>query len=533
MSTCLLLVCLVCSFSRGIYICLALGILLVSYYILSSNDKANIKIIKLVLPAVVLIGMVFVFKNDALRTMRLVETESQQRSLQARVDALDYTWQALKDSPWMGCGTGNYSLAVNEYTFEHNGDSFTNMAPNVLSQLLLEKGIIGTVLWGFVFFIECIMLFKCRFADRRVLVFLFLFLLVILAREMSFAAILADKRLLAALAILLALSQCNISNGKGWGVALPKTVCTIMIIICFSVWGGYHFIFQNDQKCYQDYSVFASEKDYVSAYEKVNQARDNVASNVLASSACMAIYNEHQDERYLNLAQKHIDRAVTFSPNDAYLLGCRAIVQYRNKKEKALGEAKSLVAKFPENTFYRLLLAKMLYCDGKRQESVPHFAKAIISSPSILESKAWKEFTGDDSAVTDDILPQIRSEMVHKPDHPLLLSRYGKLLYLLGDSVAGKAYLSDAAAILPNLKTPWVYLAKMAGDKVSPELLRHLTLWNGTSSPEENDDYSNYDIKSTHWYLYPLHRTTDFRICCPPSTGKVASEHNETNIKIH
>lgn len=528
---CLLLVCLVCSFSRGIYICLALSMLLVSYYILTSKDQTHIKLIKLVALAVVLIGMVFVFKDDALRTVRLVETESQQRSLQARVDAFDYTWQALKDNPWMGCGTGNYSLAVNEYTFEHNGGSFTNMAPNVFSQLLLEKGIVGTVLWGLVFLIECIMLFKYSLVDKRIQVFLFLFLWVIFAREMSFAAILTDKRLLAALAILLALSQCNISNGEGWGVALPKPVCTIMIIICFSGLGVYHFIFWHDQKCYQDYSAFVLKKDYVSAYEKVNQARDNVASNVLASSACMAVYDEHQDGRYLELAQKHIDRAVASSPNDAYLSGCRAIVQYRNKKEKALGEVKSLVAKFPENPFYRLLLADMLYGVGKRKESVPHFAKAVIVSPSILESRAWKEFVGSDVDTTEGIMDAIRLETANKPDNPLLLSRYGKLLYLLGDSVVAKEYLSDAASMLPNLKTPWVYLAKIAGDNASPELLRHLTIWNDMSSSEDNDDYSNYNVKSIHWYLYPLHRTTDFRIYCPLSSGKVAFEGKDTDIK--
>ena len=528
---CLLLVCLVCSFSRGIYICLALSMLLISYYILTSNDKTHIKLIKLISLAVVLIGMVFVFKNDALRTMRLVETESQQRSLQARVNALDYTWQALKNNPWMGCGTGNYSLAVNEYTFEHNGDSFTNMAPNVFSQLLLEKGVVGTVLWGLVFLIECIMLSKCSFVNRRGQVFLFLFLLVIFAREMSFAAILTDKRLLAALAIWLALSQCNISKEENGGVAFPKTVCMIMIIIGFSGLSVYHFIFWHDQKCYQDYSIFASEKDYVSAYEKVNQARDNVASNVLASSACMAIYNEHQDGRYLSLAQKHIDRAVTFSPNDAYLLGCRAVVQYRNKKEKALGEAKSLVAKFPENTFYRLLLADMLYGVAKRKECIPHFTKAVIASPSILESKSWKEFVGNDRIVADDIMYAIKLETEIKPDDPLRLSRYGKLLYLLGDSTVAKEYLSEAAAMLPNLKTPWVYLAKIAGANASPELLRHLAIWNDTSSSEDNNDYSNYNVKSMHWYLYPLHRSIGFRICCPQSSGKVVFEGKDTDIK--
>ena len=527
---CLLLICLIYSFSRGIYICLALSMSLVCYYILTSNDKTNIKVVKLFSLGIVLIGGMFLCKDDALRTVRFLETESQQRSLQARVDAFDYTWQALEDNPWMGCGTGNYSLAVNEYTSEHNGDSFTNMAPNVFSQLLLEKGVVGAVLWGLVLLVECIMFFRYSLVDKRIQVFFFLFLLIMLVREMSFAAILTDTRILAALAMLLVLSQCNISNGEGWGVALPKPVCTIMIIICFGGLGVYHFIFLHDQKCYQDYSVFVSKKDYVSAYERVNQARDNVASNVLASSACMALYDEHQDGRYLELAQKHMDRAVKLSPDDAYLLGCRAVVQYRNKKEKALGEAKSLVSRFPENPFYRLLLAKMLYGAGKRKESVSHFAQAVIASPSILESRAWKDFVKSDMDITDGIMDAVRFETSNKPDNPLQLSRYGKLLYLLGDSAGAKEYLSDAAAMLPNLKTPWVYLAKIAGDNASSELLRHLIIWNDTSS-EDNNDYSNYNVKSMHWYLYPLHWATGFRICDLRSSGKVAFGGKDTDIK--
>lgn len=211
-------------------------------------------------------------------------------------------------------------------------------------------------------------------------------------------------------------------------------------------------------------------------------------------------------------------------------------MQYRNKKEKALGEAKSLVAKFPENTFYRLLLADMLYGVGERKESMLHFAKAVIISPSILESRAWKEFVESDMDITNGIMDTIRLETANKPDNPLLLSRYGKLLYLLGDSVVAKEYLSDATVVLPNLKTPWMYLAKIASGNASPELLRHLTIWNGTSSigdpmPEDDEDYSNYDIRSMLWYLYPLHRTTGFRVCCPLSSGKVTFEGKDTNIK--
>ena len=94
-----------------------------------------------------------------------------------------------------------------------------------------------------------------------------------------------------------------------------------------------------------------------------------------------------------------------------------------------------------------------------------------------------------------------------------------------------KEYLSEAAAMLPNLKTPWVYLAKIAGANASPELLRHLAIWNDTSSSEDNNDYSNYNVKSMHWYLYPLHRSIGFRICCPQSSGKVVFEGKDTDIK--
>ena len=411
----------------------------------------------------------------------------------------------------------------------------TNFAPNVISQLIVEKGIAGTILWGLVYILEFAMLFRCRFFNRRIQVFIFLFLIVILIREASFAAILTDTRLLAAVSILLALSMNNVAYNPGPAITVKRSVCIISTVAAFCGLGTYHYIFRHDMKCYQEYCTGIGRGDHASAYHALKNARDNVATNVLASSASLEMYRKSNDRQYLIQAKDHIERAISLSPEDATLISFHAAVQmHLQNTGEAIRELDSLVSRFPGNSSYRLMMAESLYYNGDKKGSIPHFARAAISSPSILESGWWRTFTEYDSETSNAVISGIMYGIKQKPEDPMLLSKYGKLLYLCGDIDTAENYLIEASMQLPNLKTPWVYLAKIAGMEADPEVVQHLSLWglskNGNilkeNDKEEDTDYSKYDIKSNQWYGYMLYHTTDFSIC---NFNNHKNQLNDTN----
>lgn len=487
MSFALVTVCLVLSFSRGIYICLLLSVLLFCGHVIFSRGRLWLKVLKCaVLPAFI-IAVAAIYKDDSMRTARLVETESQRRSLEGRIDALDYTVRAVRENPALGVGTGNYSLAVNEFMYEDNNDSYTNLAPNIVSQLLVEKGIIGTVLWGLVYVVLIIRLLVGRPRDRNVRMFIFLFITVILVREMSLASMLTDSRILSAVAVLLVLFQNNIAEDSRLSSTVGRPVCAVISAAMLCGLCIIHYAFRNDSRCYRNYSATVERGDYAAAYRSLGKARDNVATNVMASSASLEMYFGSGDRKHLLQSKAHIDKAVSLSPQDAHLSAFRAVVLlYCQGTDSALAELDGLISRFPSNPSYRLLAACVLYHDGKEADSVPHLVQAIISSPSILESRRWHDFSETDPEMAAAVSAEVESRIGHKPEDPMLLSRYGKLLYLLGNAGKAGEYLSEAAALLPNLKTHGNILRKLkmaarncsgicpCGAILRPEVIRYV-----------------------------------------------------------
>ncbi len=522
----LTIVCLLLSFSRGIYICLALYVLLLCENIFLSKGKVSVKILKCAGLVIFTISAAAIHGEDSLRTARLVETESQQRSLENRMDALEHTVQALRANPLMGKGTGNYSLAVNESVYENGSDSYTNLAPNIVSQLLLEKGIVGTVLWALVYIAMAVQLAVCRHNDKKMQIFIYLFLTVVLVREMSIGAALTDRRILGAVAVLLALFQNNVIQDRirparrVWKISYMITAAVFFCGLCL-----YYHIFRQDTRCYREYSAAVDDGDSVAALRSLAKARDNVAANVLASSANLALYKETGDRQFLDSAERHIVRAISLSPGDAQLAAFRAsVLLYLHGKYTALAVLDSLTARFPANTTYRLLTAGILYGSGDKSASMPHLVRAVISSPSILESRNWRVFANYDPETAGTVIRAIRDSIKERPEDPVLLSRFGKLLYLTGNVGKAEEYLSAAAILLPNLKTPWVCLAKIRCGEYGADIRRHLTLWgyseDGTPPAHDTDagckpDYSFYDMKSSQWYGWPLYSATDFGTCDP------------------
>lgn len=515
--------CLLVSFSRGVYISIALLMIILVGFIVTSK----IKVLKKCLCVAGLLTVCLLLSlsngSDVLRTIKMTETVSQQRSLDYRVDAFSYMLPAMKKSPAIGVGSGRYSMAVNEFIYENDIASITDFAPNIVSQLLLEKGIAGTLLWSLIYIAGFILSLRCRSkcSDSRLQLFIFMFLTVLLVREMTFPALLGEEKMLAVLAVFLALSQnnsigklCCVDGRKKWIVSLFIILPFVSVLVSRQA-------FVNNSIHLRTFVENMKKGNYIDAFEDVDRTIGLQISPLLKGAAAWHLFRESDKTEYLELTADQIEKARLMNPYDMHLVAFDAVVKYYGgDKKEALNILKNLAVRYQNNYGYCLLIANLMYMNGNRDQSVEYFADAVLSMPSILESEAWKRFTENDIEIKDGILGKVMMNIYNCcPSDPIILSKYGKLCYLVGDNATAKKYLVAASESLPNLQTPWVYLTRIAKEEddfqVYSDLMRKLSLWDYdkdrlmtgqrryTSDYNQNalaPDYSEYCLKLEIWY---------------------------------
>ena len=79
----------------------------------------------------------------------LAKGDAHQQSTESRISGTAAAWQAFTERPFMGYGNGNYTYAVDAITGQDSTKPFTSIAPSLPVQLLVEKGICGTLVYLF------------------------------------------------------------------------------------------------------------------------------------------------------------------------------------------------------------------------------------------------------------------------------------------------------------------------------------------------------------------------------------------------
>lgn len=212
----------------------------------------------------------------------MTESESQKRSLAGRINSFSILLPTVAENPLMGVGTSNYSLATNTYNHEDDNNSYTNFAPNILSQILIEKGISGTVLWISVYLLMLWRLLtdrKCG-KGRNLRIFCFLFISVILVREMTFPVLLTDLRMLMILSIFLAVFTNNCRECTGRNFVLYQILGVISSVFLSIVVIFYYLVFDNDRKHYIAHKNNLENARFDEAEMNLREARNICLTNI-------------------------------------------------------------------------------------------------------------------------------------------------------------------------------------------------------------------------------------------------------------
>lgn len=444
------LVCLVAillSFSRGAYIALAVYLLLALFFF-PKTEK-----LRLLLPAGMAILLVVVLlPKEFNTTLQMDQTASQQQSTQSRITATEAAWHVFKERPLLGYGNRNYMYAVDPLLGQDSTKPFTSIAPNLPVQLLVEKGIVGTLLYLFVGIVVGRILWRYR---KR-----------------------TDSRIIAAtwLAIFVKdLAQATWLNTP------------FLLFVSYILWA------------------------YLQRYETITTETSRLAYLIPGIALTVFIgWNIPQLPRMLDptrndLQEGNYEKAYHRHPEDVQLRYLYAESIQTGHHSQADSILKSLAGHYPKHSLYRSAYAWRSYQQGDTATALDMMAEAIRYTPRLIAGETMIRWRGQDSLFYHRIQQKVSAFRPAPDATPADYARYGYLAYALGDTLQATRYLQQAVHALPNLATPWLLL----GDTAKYRLLLYGAFQSDSSRNELPEQPTltptrllemNYAPKVQNWY---------------------------------
>lgn len=445
-----------------------------------------------------IIAVIF-FNNEVQTTLNINKTYSQKQSIEARINSTSLILDNLKESSssqlFWGAGNGSYSLITDNLN-QNTSKSSTIIAPNLIIQLIVEKGIIGLFLFVILILFILIYIWK-HYSDSDVRT-IFCILITCGLKELSQASLFNVPFLWLIFYSLLAYLQKRemIVDAKNTNV----TQYSVFIIISIL-----SIIF-----CIFNYYKALSNQSFT--YLKQNKIRESVIE--IERTACKIpflihrgilydkCYQKTRDNLYAKAAITYYVKATRLQPNDVqltYLLGKFYLSVGNLAKAKSIGI--KLTQLYPKNSLYLLLLSKILYQEGRKDQSVLYLTEAILYMPRLLNTNYILELQNLDSIYFNKLSKNLLSLQINKQT-PIEYAHLGYINYWFGKILISNSYLKKAVESLPNLSIPWLLL----GDEKKYQLLSYGTLkvekryLNRQIITEEDLFYQLYNGKFKMWY---------------------------------
>ncbi|MDR1227236.1 MAG: O-antigen ligase family protein [Prevotellaceae bacterium] len=459
------------SFSRGVYISFAVLLLLyLAFLAFSRISKAQKKGIWAALLLPLLISG-FIHRQDVFKTLQLNKTLSQQRSIEGRIEAMSYSYELLRASPFTGTGAGTYSQVINEYRYEDDNSSFTNFAPNGYTQLLVEQGILGFTAWGALFATVFVAVFKKR-KDSSIAVVTGIVLAAVLIREATFPVLLESGGLQLSIFTVLAIFQNTLPDRKPRQMSkyfryFPVAALSAALLICaYSIY--YSMNEQNNQRALSAMEAGKPEE----AEKYISKTSERTPYLINRSLIYQALYKSTRDTSLLNSAESCLRKAALKNPHDvmiSYYLS--SVLREKGDKEQAISILAELAQKFPNKSLYQLAAFDVLYQRGEPEQALPRLAQAVELSPALLDSPYLKNILSKDSSLSEllkiNLIHDISAEKSAKKSaekftvDPIFLARSGKILLSFAREAEAEQRLEKAILLLPNLAYPYYYLSRI------------------------------------------------------------------------
>ncbi|MDR0603088.1 MAG: O-antigen ligase family protein [Bacteroidales bacterium] len=461
---------LIVTFSRGTY--LTIIFLLFVFALLLIRSKTINWWKKIGIASLVLIGFFSLsipHLSEVQRTLQINASVSQQRSIEGRVNEGHVAYNIFQKHQITGVGSGNYSLAANEYLYEKDPSTYTSIVSNIAFQFLSEKGIIGICLWIVVF---CVIIYLLYFNKKREIVIIFIFIIAIGIRELTFSVLLNHTGLqLIVITWIAVLQDCLINKKYILNITnsiIRKIIRWLPLLMWVSIFTYDRILLYNNK--YNGKCIQAIKSDNIDLAETlINRAHESIPCLINRSSIYCKQYRKTEKNCYLNLAEETLKKAIIKNPKDFQLQHNLAIILILQEKfNDAYTILNQLVNQFPKNPLYHITFSGLLYKTENVEASIKHIILAIKLSPAILDTQLFHEIMSKFKNIDSTVYNILKNDIVTYPKiekNPILLAQQAKILLYLGDTITAQSYLKKAVKQMPNLSRPWCYLGVIAFDK--------------------------------------------------------------------
>lgn len=440
------------SFSRGAYI--SLGVYVVTWLLFMAPKREKLRLPVIGAVAFVLTGVVL--PSETGTTLLMNRTTSQQQSTEGRINATQAAWDTFREHPLCGYGNGNYTFAIDRTLNQDSTLPYTSYAPNIAVQLLIEKGIIGLLLYLLLALAVCRTIRKRWIQpESRMIACL---LLALAVKEMAQATLLSTPfSLFMVYAVLAFLQKEEIPDEEKEDRQTASIyVVPGIAIICYLGWLAFAFV-QDQDKSYQQQSMAAWEKGaFTEAIRLMERTSERTPNLINRSLLYMEYYRKTKAPEYLQAAELALLQAGRRQPEDVqirYLLA--RVCLYGNELTKALPIAEELATDYPKNALYLATFSDVLYRQGEKKAAVRPLVDAIRYAPRLLTGERILQLQQTDSIFYQSMKQRL-CVLSPAPDRsPADFARYGYIARWCGNRAAGNSYLRKAVDDLPNLATPW------------------------------------------------------------------------------
>lgn len=463
---------IIVSFSRSAYIAFGFYTAAMSVYILYRKIPGWNKAAILGAGYLSILLLCAPFAPDVLRTGRLMQTQSQQRSFESRLNALPLVGPAIEGHALTGIGSGNYSLGVNEYLYEGNNEGFTNFAPNTAIQLVVEKGLLGTSLWLALGAGIGIFLWRTRKAGSGFSLICIL-LLTLGIRELCFPVLLNNLayQLFIISLIVIYINTVILAPGTTLRSIRLSSAWLIPAILALFAWTCISaIVIARDRKSNRLFLEALEKGKFAQAENYILSTRPTIPYLVNRSGLYWQQYKATGDKQYLAAAIGYMEKAKEKNPRDFMLRRNHAILLYaRDSTTAAYNELKALAAQFPSNPVYQVSVAKRSVDKGENSSTVDYLEKAVLSEPKVMDTELWQTRIQTSDTLSKAIRDRLSERILESSSDPIECARYGKIAFDLGARELSKKYFEQAVTQLPNLQKPWYYLGEIAyaeGDSI-------------------------------------------------------------------
>lgn len=446
------------SFSRGAYI--AWGIYIVATLLIIISWKKKLYFL---VTCICISGLAWLlFPVETSTTCSMNKTVLQRQSTEGRLLATESALNIFKNNKWLGAGNGNYTLVMDKDIGQDSRRSYTSYAPNIIVQLLIERGIIGLSMYIYLFVVTGFTIWK----QRRHTITLVIggVLLSICVKELTMSVILNELIVQFLLYTLLVFLQIEGSDSKEQGEILAKNLKHILLIsgsLCFvgceaySIWHMYN-------ENYNIKSIIAfKKKNYKEAIGWIEQTPEQtpylVNRLMLGVNIPDSLMSDYWPclERTLGLLNQRVHE-------DIYIDYLHAkVLKKKGEIKNAYALLQILVEDYPQNAIFQYELFSLLYDMGEKSKAISHLEKALWLFPRLVHMPRVTLLKETSSCFASRTLKNITYYQISDRHTPDWYARYGYLTYYIGDKKDAESLLKKAIEDQPNFSTPWLLLGKL------------------------------------------------------------------------